>query len=443
MSEPAPRAPVARDHFPLLVIAGVALLGYVTAAVIRAADRGNFADALSTYRSDPRGARGLYLFAGESGIPVRRNQRDLEVLDAKAQMVMLAVDGSPDLEELLEDEKDGGYKRDGGLKTVATFWPTADGGVEADAGTDRLAREGLNSLFVLPVHKDERKALLEHVSKGATLLYAPSRMRGDELLQELGVTAWPSRSTDPVDLKPALPSPYTAEVGMVEAPVRGYLGMIPAAVPLLDDEEGAVVMALVPHGKGAVVVLTAPDLASNQWLAKEDNAQLWLSTLGVMAQNGQVTFDEYHHGFTAERSVAELATRYGLHFAIGQLLLGLCLWGAALRRFGRPRQPPEDERLAAADALSAISRIYREGKHRTHAAQQILKGLLQDLAPIAGRRPQDGPKAMGASLEARGRKDLAAALHEVHVLSELATTERDLERTARAAALARRRLAGT
>jgi uncharacterized protein DUF4350 len=436
MSEPAP---VARDHFPLLVIAGIALLGYVTAAVIRAADRGNFADALSTYRSDPRGARGLYLFAEESGIPVRRHQRDLEILEPKAQMVLLAVDGSPDLEELLEDEADGG-SRDGGFKTVATFWPSADGGVEEDAGTERL--EGLNTLFVVPVHKDERKALLEHVAQGATLLYAPSRMKGDEILQELGVSAWPSKSTEPLDLSPAVPSPYTAEVGTVEAPVRGFLELEPNAVPLLDDEEGAVAMALVPHGKGWVVVLTAPDLASNQWLAREDNAQLWLSTLGVMSRRGPVVFDEYHHGFTAERSVAELATRYGLHFAIGQLLLGLCLWGAALRRFGRPRQPPEDERLAAADALSAISRIYREGKHRAHAAQQILKGLLQDLAPVAGRRPQDGPKAVGASLEARGRKDLAAALHEVHVLSELATTERDLERTARAAALARRRLAG-
>jgi uncharacterized protein DUF4350 len=440
MSDPAPRAPVARDHFPLLVIAGIALLGYVTATVIRAADRGNFADALSTYRSDPRGARGLYVFAEESGLPVHRNQRDLQILEPKAQLVMLAVDGSPDLEELLNDE-DGGARRDAGFKKVATFWPSADGGVETDGGVDR--REGLNALFVQPLQKEERKALLDHVARGATLLYAPSRMTGDELLQELGVTARPARSTEPVDLSPAVPSPYTAEVGTVEAPVRGFLELEPNAVPLLDDEQGAVVMALVPHGKGWVVLLTAPDLASNQWLAKEDNAQLWLSTLGHMAKGGPVAFDEYHHGFTAERSVAELATRYGLHFAIGQLLLGLCLWGAALRRFGRPRAPPEDERLAATDALSAISRIYREGKHRAYAARQILEGLLQDLAPVAGRRPQDGPKAVGASLEARGRKDLAAALHEVHVLSELATNERDLERTARAAALARRRLSGT
>lgn len=332
MSEPSTRAPASRDHFPLLVVAGVVLLGYVTAAVIRAADRGNFADALSTYRADPRGARGLFVFAQESGLPVQRNQRDLELLEPKAQMVLLAVDGAPELEDLLEEALDGGAKADAGLKTIAVFWPSADGGVEEEDGGEPPAREGLNALFVVPISKGERKALLDHVARGATLLYAPSRIRGDELLEELGVSARPSQSAEPVELSPAVPSPFTAEVATVTAPVSGYLDLPATAVPLLDDEQGEVVMGLVLHGKGQVVVLTAPDLASNRWLAQEDNAQLWLSTLGTMAARGTVLFDEYHHGFRSGRSVAEMASRYGLQFAIGQLLLGLCFWGTALRR---------------------------------------------------------------------------------------------------------------
>lgn len=443
MSDPAapPRPRAARDHFPLLVIAGIALLGYVAAAVVRAADRGNFADALSTYRSDQRGARGLFLLAQESGLPVRRLQRDLEVLEARDQLVLLAVDGAPDLEDL---GGDGGTanKPDAGLKAVAVFWPTADGGVVADGGTARPDHEGLNALFVVPITKDERKSLLEHVSQGATLLYAPARADADPVLEALNVELVPTRA-EPQDLYPAVPSPFTAEVGAVLAPVRAYQTLPAGAVPLLDNEDGEVVMALVPYGKGQVVVLTAPDLASNQWLAQEDNAQLWLSALQTLARGGPVLFDEFHHGFTSERSVAELASRYGLHFAIGQLLLGLCLWAGALKRFGRPRAPPEEERQAAADALSAISRIYREGRHVSHAAQQILRGLLQDLAPLAGRRPHDGAAAIGSSLEQRGRKDLAAALAEVRVLCDTASTEGDVERTARAAALARRRLTGT
>ncbi|HVE81326.1 MAG TPA: DUF4350 domain-containing protein [Myxococcales bacterium] len=453
MSDPAPpRSPSARDHFPLLVIAGLALLGFVVAAVIRAADRGNFADALSTYRSDPRGARALYLFAEESGLPVRRLQRDLELVEPQSQLVLLAVDGSPELSDLLKDEDgeledavDGGTPdagaRDAGPAALQHHPARADAGA-ADGGEARPEREGLNALFVVPVSSDERKSVLEHVSKGATLLYAPWSSREDSLLQELKVSLRPSAGPEPEDLSPAVPSVFTADVSAVRAPVRAYLDLPPDAVPLLDDEEGDVVMAVVPHGRGQVVVLAAPDAASNQWLAQEDNAQLWLSTLQAMSARGPVAFDEYHHGFTSERSVAELATRYGLHFAIGQLLLGLCLWAGALKRFGRPRAPPEEERLAAADALSAISRIYREGRHCAHAAQQILRGLVQDLAPLAGRRTQDGWRAVCASLQQRGRADLSAALNEVAALADLAATERDVEKTARAAALARRRLTG-
>jgi uncharacterized protein DUF4350 len=437
MSDP-PRPRAERDHFPLLAIAGIVLLGYVTSAIVRAADRGHFADALSTYRSDQRGARGLFLLAQESGLPVRRLQHDLEVLQPKEQLVLLAVDGAPEAEEADGGTPDGGAP-DGGLKAVAVYWPSADGGVEETDGG--VAFEGLNALFVVSITQDERKSLLEHVSQGATLLYAPARAGADPLLEELQVSLRRAGGEEE-DLSPAVPSPFTADVSAVVAPVRAYQDLPTGAVPLLDNEDGEVVMGLVGHGKGQVVVLTAPELAANQWLAQEDNAQLWLSTLQTMARGGPVLFDEFHHGFTSERSVAELATRYGLHFAIGQLLLGLCLWAGALRRFGRPRAPPEEERQAAADALSAISRIYREGRHVTHAAQLILRGLVQDLAPLAGRRPQDGASAIAASLAGRGRKDLAAALGEVRALSEAAATERDLERTARAAALARRR-AGT
>ena len=323
--------------------------------------------------------------------------------------MLLAVEVAWELRNILESAADGGTGADAGLKTktIAVYWPSADGGVEADGGT--ADHEGLNALFAVPLNKDEREALLDHVAQGATLLYVPSRPQDDPAARRLGVQPARPRAPSPRTSRPRCPLRTPRRWSTVEAPVRGYLDLQASSVPLLDDEEGAVVMALVPHGQGQVLVLTAPDLASNQWLAQEDNAQLWLSTLRTMAAAGTVIFDEYHHGFRGERSVAELASRYGLHFAIAQLLLGLCLWGAALRRFGRPRAPPEDERLAAADALFAISRIYREGRHRAHAAQQVLKGLLQDLAPVAGRRAQDGPQAdrlvaRGARAQGPGRR---------------------------------------
>lgn len=430
-----------RDHFPLLFVAGIALLGFVSASLIRAAGRGNFADALSTYRSDRRGARALYLLAAESDLPAGRLQKSLEVIDPGSQLVLIAIDGAPeppDLEGLAAL-----LGQDGGT-------PVHAAGHAPDAGTlaakeKKPDRDGLNALFVQRISKEERESLLKHLDQGHTLLYAPwSAAAGDEVLSALGVELEDTGGEEPVGLVPAVPSPFTAGVGRVETPVRSYFALPDGAVPLLttDSEEQLVAMALVPRGAGQVILLGAPELAANEWLARADNAQLWLSTLGTLARNGRVLFDEFHHGFTSERSVAEFAARYGLHFAIGQLLIGLCLWAGALRRFGRPRAPPPDERLAGTDALSATSRIYREGKHFGHAAQQILKGLMHDLAPAAGRQVVGGlgPETLCHLLHYHGRLDLAAALEEVSELARSAASDRDVERTARAAALARRRM---
>ena len=46
-----------RDRFPLLLVTGLLLLGILGTTLIRGATRGEFADRLSTYRSEEHGAR--------------------------------------------------------------------------------------------------------------------------------------------------------------------------------------------------------------------------------------------------------------------------------------------------------------------------------------------------------------------------------------------------
>src|SRR5690606_16528240 len=120
-------------------------------------------------------------------------------------------------------------------------------------------------------------------------------------------------SPEPAELKtlvPALPTPYTLGVERLEARVQGQLLLPEHAVPLLvDDKTRAVIAALVVYGEGSVLVLGAPELASNAALLRADNAQFWLSTLRVLATSGEIAFDEYHHGFTGERSIADFGAR--------------------------------------------------------------------------------------------------------------------------------------
>jgi hypothetical protein len=178
----------------------------------------------------------------------------------------------------------------------------------------------------------------------------------------------------------------------------------------------------------------------NRSLAVADNARFWRALVSAVAASGPVAFDEYHHGFTGQRSMGEFAARYGLQFAVAQLLLGVALWALALRRFGKPRPPDEELRVGSTDALFATSRLYREGGHHAHAAASIARQLAHELAAKAGVSGRLEPSEIGAALEVRGRKDLARALLDVSAAARAADDDRDVQHVATLAAVVRKTL---
>jgi hypothetical protein len=415
-----------RDRFPLLLVGGLVLLAVLGGFVMKGARRGSFADRLSTFRSEPDGARALYLFLAEHGVEVRRHQMDLTVIESNRNLALLGVsfEAERGFDKPAFDGSDAGVADD-----------------EADLDEDEKAR-GYQAFRSPRVSRDESEKLLEHVRNGATLLYAPASFRDNPLLEAIDVAL--VRADPKLGLRtlvPAQPSRYTRGVERVEAKVKAFLDLPPGAVPLLVDEMlDEVVFAMVPWGQGRILLLGAPELAMNEALGRADNAQLWLSTGRALADGASLDFDEYHHGFTGNRSMGQFAARYGLHFAFAQLLLGAAFWALALRRFGRPRAPTEELRLGSTDALFATSRLYREGRHHAHAAASIVRGLAAEMAARAGLPGKSTPAEIGAALELRGRKDLARALLDVARAATGALSEDDVLDVARRAALARQHL---
>jgi hypothetical protein len=415
-----------RDRFPLLLVGGVMLLGALGWFLLQGARRGAFADQLSTFKSEPDGARGLYLLLSESGVPVLRHQQDLTLIPPNRNLVLLGTR----------------FAREKGFDKTA--FDGSDAGVESDAEADdaEFRSRGVNSLKSPPISNDESEKLLEHVRNGATLVYVPSSYRDPRLLEDLDVTL--ERTDDSLGVRtlvPAQPSRYVQGVERVVTKVRAFLELPPGAVPLLVDEKfEKPVAAMIPYGQGRVILIGAPALAMNRTLAVADNAQFWHSLFSAVGSSGPIAFDEFHHGFTGERSTGEFAARYGLHFAVGQLLLGVMLWALALKRFGSPRAPDEELRVGSTDALFATSRLYREGKHHVHAASSIVKHLAADFAVRAGVSGRLGPAEIGAALEVRGRKDLANALLDVSRVAAATNSEADVEKVASLAALARKTL---
>ncbi len=408
-----------RDRLPLVLVGALVLLGVLGSFIISGARRGSFADRLSTYRSGPNGARALYLLLEPSG-EVSRWQRVIEDVPAKQTLVLLGTRFDDDTVHLFKASL---FSRDAGAPDLTD-----------DEQTD-LDERGLHTLQTPNVSHDEREALLEHLREGGTVIYAPWRTEQNPLLDALGVDLL--RQTESPGLRtlvPAQPTPYTLGVERLEAEVETSLGLPADAVPLLIDEPtGDVVIAMVPYGQGKVIIIGAPELAMNSALGRADNAQFWRSLLRGLGTHS-VGFDEFHHGFTGQRSLGEFAARSGLHIAAAQLLLGVILWAASLRRFGRPREPAATLRIGATDALYATSRLYREGRHFNHAASTILRQLCAECATRAGVASHTSPTDVSVALEGRGRTQLSAALREVAAAASQVSSDGQLETVARLAA---------
>lgn len=419
-----------RDRFPLLLVGGVLLIGALGWFLVQGARRGGFADQLSTFKSEPDGSRALFLLLSESGLPVTRQQQDLTIIPERRNLVLLGTR----FEDEHGETKDAFDGSDAGVSD--------DDERDKEADDDEFKRRGFNSLRSPPVSTKESDKLLEHIRNGATLVYVPSSYRDPKLLSDLDVTLErTAASLDVRTLVPAQPSRYVHGVQRVVVKVRAYLELPPGAVPLLIDEKlEKPVAAMLPYGQGRIIIIGAPELAMNRSIAVADNARFWHALISTVASTGPVAFDEFHHGFTGDRSMGEFAARYGLHFAVGQALLGLVLWALALRRFGSPRTPPEEIRVGSTDALFATSRLYREGKHHAHASQSIVKQLAFEFAMKAGVSGRSEPAEIGAALETRGRKDLANALLELAQAARSASSEADVERVASLAVLARKTL---
>ncbi|MFO0593834.1 MAG: DUF4350 domain-containing protein [Myxococcaceae bacterium] len=419
------------DRFPVAIVGGLLFIGVVGWFLLTGARRGGFADQLSTFRSEPDGARALYLLLSESGTRVGRSQQDLVIIPDGQNLVMLGTrfESERGFEKPMFDGSDAGTDDD-------------DRNKDQEADDDEFKRRGLNAIRAPRVSKKESEKLLEHVRNGATLVYVPASYRDPKLLDDLDVTL---ERTDPKldarTLVPAQPTRYTRGVERVVTKVRAFLELPPGAVPLLvDDTFDKPVAALVPYGQGRVILISAPELAMNKALGVADNALFWHSLISAIATSGPVAFDEYHHGFTGERSMGEFAARYGLQFAVLQLLLGVGLWALALKRFGRATVPVEDNRVGSSDALLATSRLYREGKHHAHAAQSIVKHVATEFAARAGVSGRLEPAEIGAALEVRGRKDLTTALLAIAHAAAGAKSDADVEKVAALAATARKTL---
>jgi hypothetical protein len=231
----------------------------------------------------------------------------------------------------------------------------------------------------------ELHTLAEWIRSGGILIYGarPGDPTLDTLGLQLGRVAADSRRTgdsaDPVD------GPLTAGVNGAGPFLMRFeiADSNRSVVPLLETDAEEVVALQMAMGKGRVIAFSDVRPLTNQFVKSDAGAATIFARATAEAGAG-VSFDEYHHGYRRDGSVAGATLRFLGFTPLGRAILQLVIAGFALlllagSRFGSPAPPAAARRRNPLEHVDALAGAYRSaGAHRT-ARNLLLDGLLRRL----------------------------------------------------------------
>jgi hypothetical protein len=144
-----------------------------------------------------------------------------------------------------------------------------------------------------------------------------------------------------------------------------------------DDE--SLLVAVVPRGKGEIIVVSDPELLSNGLIARVDNSVL---AAHVLAPQGQaVDFDEYYHGLAVRGNPLYLLTRPGFAATAAAILLviGIVAWRAAVF-LGPPLPDVRQSRRDIQEYVQAMGAFFCRGPgHRHFLISEVRDGVLREI----------------------------------------------------------------
>lgn len=195
----------------------------------------------------------------------------------------------------------------------------------------------------------------------------------------------------------------------LEAPARDRM-WDDAATILSSSAHPIVRYATVGHG--SVLLLCAPEIASNDGVAKENNLRFLVNVIG--APTKPVWFDEFHHGYHEEANVWSHLPNSVILGLIVLGLGGLVLVWALSRRLGAPLPEPVilHERseyvdsmatvLKNANATRLVARLWRK-RARERLARELGGTVDDNLGALASSRGVDVGNQTAAFLGALDR----------------------------------------
>ncbi len=235
----------------------------------------------------------------------------------------------------------------------------------------------------------EVDAILAWVKRGGRLLVL--ECFENPIYRELGVTPEGVATIQEAPVgraRVAAFSPVTAAGGSLALACRATLSSSGASfTPLFVDEERRPVVLAGDWGRGRVTLVSDPTIATNEGIGRASHVEV-LEAIVKDSGSHLVRFDEYRHGFRAERNVMGFARRHGLHVALVQAALAFVLacWAAARPR-RRVRGAGLEKGIESREFVSAMANIYARTKLDRHAIASYERRCERAIALALGAAP--------------------------------------------------------
>jgi len=230
-----------------------------------------------------------------------------------------------------------------------------------------------------PISEAGVKRLLEWVQQGNTLLFAPEK-REDQLAKSLGIELHQGKPIK-TSLAPLALTELTAGIQrlVVRSGNRILMGKMDA-VRHFGDSSGGVVISF-REGAGTAIVLSDPHLVTNEGLPEGDNLNLLVNVLFSFVKDSKIVYlDEYHHGFERRPTILHLLKGTPTGWALIQVLLAIIiLLYSRGRRFGRPKPVFKEIHRSSMEYVTSLAGIY----HNAQASFLALLNLYERLTRSA------------------------------------------------------------
>lgn len=240
----------------------------------------------------------------------------------------------------------------------------------------------------------ELEQILSWVSKGNKLIYIddfPFKL-SKKVLEKLDIESKEGRHLK--DVKIEITSNLTPQLSHVQDLIltadKRLIGLTGAS-NLVSDKDGAL-FAEVKHGKGNVVIGTAPTLVANRRLAQQDawpNFQFFVNILD-RTPKGEVWFDERCHGFSRNMNVFMYLARGPVGLTVAQLLLALgvgIVCGA--QRFGRTEQLNTKRKISNLEFIHGLANTFSRAKANTASLEIIAQSFRNKLCKALTISPHE------------------------------------------------------